>query len=151
VYVLCCISDVLDGYIARKTKTTSKVGEKLDSVADFILVAVMLIIFIPLLVWEQWMLYWICIIALARFLSLAIGFAKYHDLSYLHTYANKITGVALACFPILYQVFGLTITVFILCGIASLSAFEELIITIISKKLNRNINSLFFDRHNHLS
>jgi len=144
IYALCCISDILDGYIARKTKTTSRIGEILDSVADFVLVAVVLVIFIPLLAWEQWMIYWIGIIALTRFLSLTIGFIKHYTLPFLHTYANKITGIALACFPISYQVFGLTITVFILCGIASLSALEELIITICSKKLDRNITSIFF-------
>jgi len=49
IYFLCCVSDVLDGYIARKTKTTSKLGEILDSVTDFILIAVMIIILFPLL------------------------------------------------------------------------------------------------------
>ena len=53
IYTLCCTSDILDGYVARKTKTTGKLGEILDSVADFVLVSVMLIIFIPLLEWES--------------------------------------------------------------------------------------------------
>ena len=107
LYALCCISDVLDGYIARKTKTTSKLGEILDSIADFILVVVMLVIFIPLFEWKQWMLYWISIVALIRFLSLVIGYIKYRKLSFLHTYANKVTGIVLAFFPIWYQLFGL--------------------------------------------
>ena len=149
IYSLCCVSDILDGYVARKTKTTSKLGEIVDSIADFVLIAIMLAIFIPLLAWERWMLYWISIIALARFLSLAIGFVKYHALSFLHTYANKATGIALACFPIFYRVFGITATVFILCGIASLSALEELIITFYAKKLNRNTAGIFFNKRNH--
>ncbi len=33
IYSLCCVSDVLDGFIARKTNTTSKLGETLDSIA----------------------------------------------------------------------------------------------------------------------
>ena len=45
VYILCCVSDVIDGYIARKTNTASKIGEILDSVADFVLIAVMRFIF----------------------------------------------------------------------------------------------------------
>lgn len=143
VYSLCCASDILDGYIARKTKTASKLGEILDSIADFVLVAVMLVILIPLLAWQWWMVYWVSAIAFTRFLSLGIGFAKYRAVSFLHTYANKVTGIALVCFPILFRVLGITATVFILCGIASLSALEELIITIGSKKLNRNIKSIF--------
>jgi CDP-diacylglycerol--glycerol-3-phosphate 3-phosphatidyltransferase len=143
VYAPCCASDILDGYIARKTKTTSKLGEALDSIADFVLVAVLLVVFIPLLAWEWWTIYWIGIIALTRFLSLGIGYAKYRAVSFLHTYANKVTGIALVCFPILFWLFGITVTAFILCGIASISAFEELIITIRSNTLNRNVKSVF--------
>jgi CDP-diacylglycerol--glycerol-3-phosphate 3-phosphatidyltransferase len=143
VYALCCVSDVIDGYVARKTKTTSRSGEVLDSIADFILISIMLIIIMPLFAWDKWAILWISMIALTCFLSLAIGFAKYRALSFLHTYANKITGIALVCFPILFWVFGMTVTVFFLCSLASFSALEVLIITIRSKKLNRNTKSLF--------
>ena len=143
VYALCCVSDILDGYVARTTKTTSKLGEILDSIADFVLVVVMLVILIPLLTWEWWMIYWVCAIALTRFVSLGIGFAKHRTISFLHTYANKVTGIALVCFPFLFQAIGMTALAFILCGIASISALEELIITIVSKTLDRNTKSIF--------
>ena len=143
IFALCCVSDIFDGYIARKTKTTSRTGAILDSIADFIFVSVVLVVFIPLLAWENWMLYWIGAIAVTRFITLAIGYAKYGAFSFLHTYANKMTGIALALFPVPYHLFGLAITVFILCSVASLSAFEELIITILSKRLNRNITCIF--------
>ena len=143
VYILCCASDVIDGYVARKTNTASRFGEILDSAADFLLVAVMGYIFIPLLVWEQWMLYWIGMVAVVRFTSLSVGFAKYRALAFLHTYANKAAGIACACFPFLYQFLGLSLTVAIVCAVASLSAFEELSITISSKELNRNRKSVF--------
>ena len=143
IYTLCCVSDILDGYVARKTKTTSKSGEVLDSIADFILVVIVLVIFIPLLAWDRWMFYWIGIITLTRFLSLGVGFVKYRAVSFLHTYANKFTGMMLVCFPVLYWIFGMTVTVIILCGVANLSALEELTITIHSRKLNRNIKSIF--------
>jgi CDP-diacylglycerol--glycerol-3-phosphate 3-phosphatidyltransferase len=142
-YAICCVSDVLDGYIARKTKTTSRLGERLDSIADLVLAAVLLCIFIPLLTLELWMLWWIGIIAFIRILSLVIGGIKYRTLSSLHTYANQVTGAALVCFPILFHFTGLAITMRILCGIATLSAFEELVITFQSKVLDRNRASIF--------
>lgn len=89
------------------------------------------------------MILWLIVIALIRFLSLGIGFMKYRTMAYLHTYANKFTGIALACFPVLYRICGMTITVLVLCGIASLSALEELLIIILAKKLDRNIKSIF--------
>jgi CDP-diacylglycerol--glycerol-3-phosphate 3-phosphatidyltransferase len=139
IYLACCISDFLDGYIARKTNTTNKSGEVLDSIADFIFIAILLVIFVPLLSLERWMLCWVGVIATIRFMAFVIGYVKYRVLPFLHTYGNKITGIALACFPILYHSLGLTVTAFILCGLASLSAIEELFITIRSKELNRNI------------
>ena len=147
VYALCGISDILDGYIARKTNTSSKPGEILDSIADLIFIAIVLIIFIPLLTWEPWMLCWVGVIAFIRFLSLGIGLVKYHTLPFLHTWANKAAGMVLFCFPLLYNTTGLTVTAFIVCCIASLSAFEELIITIRFKRLNRNVVSIFSNKH----
>jgi CDP-diacylglycerol--glycerol-3-phosphate 3-phosphatidyltransferase len=58
VYALCCVSDILDGYVARKTKSASKSGEVLDSIADFIFIAIIFVIFIPLLAWDRWAVYW---------------------------------------------------------------------------------------------
>ena len=34
LYVLCGLTDVLDGFVARKLRTESKTGERLDSAAD---------------------------------------------------------------------------------------------------------------------
>ena len=93
------------------------------------------------------MLCWAGAIALIRFVSLGIGFMKYRAFAFLHTYANKCTGAVLACFPILIYVAGLSLTVFVICGAASLSAFEELVITMQSKMLDRNIGSVFSDRN----
>ena len=40
IYLYCGISDMLDGYIARKSKNISEIGARLDSVADIIFVIV---------------------------------------------------------------------------------------------------------------
>ena len=77
IYTLCGVSDALDGYIARKTNTTSMLGEILDSTADFIFVFAALYIFIPLFDLEYWMLYWTGGIVLARFGSSLFGLLKY--------------------------------------------------------------------------
>ena len=151
IYAACCASDVLDGYVARKKGTTSRFGEVFDSIADFIFVMAMLVIFIPLIDWDSWMLFLIGSVAIIRFLTLGIGFAKYRALSFLHTYANKVTGIALVCFPILYYFFGVMILIIALGSIASYSALEELIITIRSRNLNRNVKGLFYQNNKKIS
>lgn len=143
VYTLCGVSDILDGYIARKTKSSSKFGAALDSVADAVFVGAVLFIFIRILQWPLWVMCWIGIIAFIRILSLTVGFAKFRELSFLHTYANKITGLLLFAFPFLYGVWGFTVTDLILCGAATLSAIEELAINIISKELSRDVRCIF--------
>ncbi len=103
----------------------------------------MLFIFVPLIPFEKWMLFWIAAVALVRFTSLTVGFAKYRALAFLHTYGNKATGIVLACFPLLYQVAGMDITALIICVVATVSALEELIINISRKELNRDCKGIW--------
>ncbi len=105
-----------DGYIARKTNTASKLGEVLDSIADFVFIAAMLFVFAPIIPCKEWMLYWIAGIAVLFFL------------------------------PLIYLAAGLTITTIIIEGLTSLSALEELIITIHSKRMDRNIRGIWLLR-----
>ena len=42
LYMICGLSDVLDGIIARKTNTASDFGARLDTIADFIFATVLL-------------------------------------------------------------------------------------------------------------
>ena len=141
IYILCGISDVLDGYIARKSNSVSKSGAFIDSIADFILVIVIGIIFIPVISWELWMLIWIGIIAAFKITTLIVGFIKYKAFAFLHTYANKSTGIILFFIPILYLVININILAIIMCSIASISAIEELIINLKSEQLDKNVGS----------
>ena len=52
IYLLTGITDVLDGWLARKTGTASEFGARLDSIADLLFYAVMLIRIFPVL-WER--------------------------------------------------------------------------------------------------
>jgi CDP-diacylglycerol--glycerol-3-phosphate 3-phosphatidyltransferase len=143
LYLVCGATDILDGYIARKTHNISKVGAALDSIADFIFLAVMLFLFIPIISLEAMACYWIIGIAVIRILSLFIGYAKYRTLASLHTYANKATGLSLFLFPFIFKFCGITIAEYIILIMASLSALEDIAINITSKALNINIKSIF--------
>ena len=138
IYSTCGFTDVVDGYLARRWKVNSKIGAMLDSVADFIFIAVLFVIFVPRLDWKGWMIWWIVIIAVIRGLSILIGAVKFHTIAFVHTYGNKITGLLLFCFLFLFQVSGLMVTVIMICAAASISAVEELMITVYSNTLNRD-------------
>lgn len=143
LYALCGISDVLDGYVARRTGQTGSFGAKLDSAADFLFVCAVLGRLIPIFPWESRMLLWIGAIAIIRFATFAIGLAKYGAFAWLHTIANKAAGAAMFFAPAIWQIAGSGAAVLILCTIAGLSAIEELLITLRRKELKPDIKSIF--------
>lgn len=62
VFVLASATDLLDGYIARKSKQVTKLGVLLDPLADKLLVISALIVFVDMEVIEAW----IAIVIIAR-------------------------------------------------------------------------------------
>ncbi len=143
LYIYCFISDILDGYIARKKKIVSDVGAILDSVADTIFFFAVFISIIPVLTISRWLFWGIGIIALIRATSYIIGYAKYHSFISLHTWSNKLTGFALSISPLLLTIIDLKSLEIILGGIAFISAIEELLIIIWSKELNRDVKGIW--------
>lgn len=143
IYLICGISDVLDGYIARKTDTTSKLGEKLDSVADLIMVGVLMIKLYPIVNPTIHIIVWIVIIGIIRVVSMTVVFVKYKTFEILHTYGNKTTGFTLFAFPLSLAFVQSDIPMNIICVIASISAIEELFIHLLSNELRTNKNSIF--------
>ncbi|MNO49863.1 CDP-diacylglycerol--glycerol-3-phosphate 3-phosphatidyltransferase [compost metagenome] len=142
VYFLCGFSDMIDGYLARKLNLQSQLGEKLDSLADTVLVVVMAAVLIPELSISIEICIWIVMIAIIRMASLLIGYYKFHAYVSLHTYANKATGLLLFGAPFFIDKINIYILGAILCTIASLSAIEELVIQIRSSELSRNVTSI---------
>ena len=73
-YIAAGLSDMLDGFVARKTDTVSKLGARLDTMADFVLVVVCLIKLLPVLRIPAWLYAWIGIIALIKNVNIISGF-----------------------------------------------------------------------------
>ena len=143
VYLLCGLSDVADGYIARKFGFESFLGAKIDFLADFILVGVILFIFIPIINPPIGIISWMIVIALIKFLAVSINYIKYGRLVIIHTYGNKIMGVYIFILPILILFSQNLLFLGIGCGLGTLVAVEELLIGIVSKKLELNKKSIF--------
>jgi CDP-diacylglycerol--glycerol-3-phosphate 3-phosphatidyltransferase len=142
IYLIIGLSDILDGYIARKTRSTSRLGEKLDSFADMAFDFVLIIILYPVIKPKTEILIWIALIALIRITAIAVVYKKYRIPGMVHTLANKATGLALFLFPILYSIFRSEYFIYFVCLIASVSAVEELIIDLTSNKWLANRKSI---------
>lgn len=123
LYIYCGISDMVDGFIARKTHTESKIGEILDSIADLIFVLICLFKILPTLHISTWLWIWILLIAIIKIANLVVGYVCHHKIVFLHTKANKVTGFLLFLLPLLlpFSVFH-----YVAVGVAGIATFAAL-------------------------
>lgn len=143
IYILCGLTDLIDGPIARKTGATSNFGAKLDSVADTILIGVSLFTLYPFLGLTPGIILWICLIGIIRAASIMTALQKFKTYASIHTYGNKLTGIILFITPILLPHVHHTLWAAVVCTIATLSAVEELIILITSSQLQLDRKGMF--------
>lgn len=144
IYLLCGISDVMDGMLARLTNTKSKLGAKLDSAADFIFyctITVWIIMFFGNDLKEYYP--FVAIVLLIRLGGLLFAFFKYHTFLMLHTWGNKITGVFVFFTPI-FLLFQDNTIIYLLIALAILSAIEEVVIHIIAEQPDPDRKGLLF-------
>lgn len=144
LYITSGISDMLDGYIARRTGTTSAFGARIDSIADLVMTIILLIKLYPILNPPVQLLILVLFIGVIRATSMLVAMLKYRTFAILHTYGNKITGFLLLIFPLLLLLLKSSLLTYIICFVASISALEELLIQISSKKLELDRQSIFW-------
>ena len=125
LYLAAGITDMIDGMVARKTGTVSEFGERLDSIADIIFVAVCLVKLIPVIDFPTWLYIWIGIIALIRIINVVSGFVMQKRLVMLHTVMNKVTGFLLFVFPLTLRFVDVKYTTIPVCAAATFAAIQE--------------------------
>lgn len=145
VYILCGITDILDGYIARKTHTESSLGSKIDSIADLIMIIVLMLVLFPFFHPNHKIIVWVVIIGVIKLISIIIVFIKYRTFQIIHTYGNKIVGFLLFMYPISLYFNQSNIFLYTTCIIASLAAFEEILINVSSNVLIADKRSIFYN------
>ena len=116
---------MIDGIVARRTKSASDFGARLDTVSDLVFMTVALIKFVPYLHIPVWLWIWIGIIAMIKFGNAAWGFVRTKKLISPHTVLNKITGLLLFLLPVTISFVDLTHTLPIVCAVATVAAKHE--------------------------
>lgn len=125
LYLADGLTDMLDGFVARRTNSASALGVKLDSIADIIFLAVCLIKLLPVLALPVWLWGWVGLIALLRLVNVVSGFVCRKKLVLLHTGANKLTGALLFLLPLSLGFLNISCTAIPLCALASFAAIQE--------------------------
>ena len=125
LYTVAGLSDIFDGWIARKTNTATKFGAKLDTFADIVFAAVVLLKLLPILKLPLWMIVWVGMIALIKLVNIVIGFVRHHTLTAVHSVINKFTGVLVFILPFTIPIINIQYTAPFVCIVATVAAILE--------------------------
>ena len=125
IYILCGFSDMIDGTIARKTNSVSKLGSQLDTVADIVFVALSLIKFLPELHIPGWLWIWGIVIVIIKIGNIIWGYASEKQFVSIHTVMNKVTGFLLFLLPLTLSFVELKYSSIVVCSIATFTAIQE--------------------------
>ena len=125
LYILCGFSDMIDGTIARKTHSTSELGVKMDTAADFVFVIVSLIKLLPAIHIPGWLWIWGSVIAIVKVSNIIWGAVSKKQFISLHTIMNKVTGLLLFLLPLIISFMELEYIAIAVCSIATISAIQE--------------------------
>ena len=125
LYIIAGVSDTIDGTVARKTGTVSEFGTKLDTAADFVMVAVCLIKLIPVVHIPGWLIIWIVVIAVIKTTNLISGYAVRKEIVALHTVMNKVTGFFLFLLPLTLSFIELKYSGAVVSALATFAAIQE--------------------------
>ena len=125
LYIAAGLSDMLDGFMARRTDTVSKLGARLDTMADFVLVVVCLIKLLPVLSIPAWLYAWIGIFALIKVVNIIFGFVVQRKFVAVHSVMNKATGALLFMLPLTIPAVPLKYSAVVVCAVATFAAIQE--------------------------
>ena len=123
LYAICGISDMIDGWLARKLQAESKTGSVLDSIADLSFVACCAIQLLPILSIPSWLWIWAGIIVIIKIVNQISSLIMIRKFFFPHTITNKLTGLLLflAAPTIIWSIIPVTIVT----AIATYAAIQE--------------------------
>jgi CDP-diacylglycerol--glycerol-3-phosphate 3-phosphatidyltransferase len=141
--VCALLTDLADGYLARRLCQESELGARLDSWGDFALY-----ISTP---WSAWMLWpelilreapYVAVVLASFVVPILIGFIKYRRLTSYHTWGAKLSAVLMGCGTILLFAGGPAGLFHVATVVLVLTQVEEISITLVLPEWRSNVPSL---------
>jgi len=125
LYLFAGLTDNVDGYVARKTKTVSAFGAKLDTVSDLTLFSAGVVAAVNWFTYPGYI--WTIAIVLGgmRVGNMILGYLKYKKFISIHSIANKAAGILLFLVPIIPLFWPGLVYPFILISVSFLATAEE--------------------------
>ena len=125
LYIIAGVSDMVDGWVARRTHTASELGSKLDTIADIVFVIACLVKLLPALNIPVWLWAWIGIIALIKVINIISGFIIQKRFVSVHSTMNKVSGLLLFVLPLTITFLDLKYSAAVVCVFATFAAIQE--------------------------
>lgn len=125
LYVFAGLTDMFDGWVARKTGTASEVGAKFDTVADIVFIAVCLVKLLPVINLPAYLWIWIGVIFVIKIINIISGFIMHRKFVAVHSMLNKLTGFLLFTLPLTFSVVNIKYSASLVCAVATLAAIQE--------------------------
>lgn len=125
IYLMCGVSDMLDGFIARKTHSVSRLGSQLDTAADLVFVVAASIKLLLIISLPRWLWIWVGGIAAIKIGNILWGYVSKRHFVALHTRLNKVAGLLLFLLPLTLSYTGWQYITIAVCAIATLAALQE--------------------------
>jgi len=148
------ITDVLDGFIARTFGLQTKLGAKLDSLADFAVYMA-----IPICAWLLWPdvirreIFYVIAIVCSIIFPVVIGLIKFGNYPSYHTWLTKFAAGSMAIASILLFLGGPAWAFRLAAILCVIAALEEIIITFLLPEPRSNVRGLWYvlkHRHKHV-
>jgi cardiolipin synthase (CMP-forming) len=140
------ITDLLDGFIARRFKLETEFGARLDSMADigtYVMAFAGMIILEHEFVREHWIAFTVMGVLYAAHDLLAL--IRFKRTSSLHLYSSKIVAYIQGIFIFFYFVIGYTPWYFYFMTVAaSLAYLEAIVIIAVTPELRSNVKGIYF-------
>ncbi len=123
LYTLCGLSDIADGWLARKLKCVTRTGALLDSLADICFVACCALALLPIIELPRWLWLWAGVIVAIKVMNQLSALVMYGRCYFPHTTANKWAGFLLfiALPIIIWSIIPISIAAFV----ATFAAIQE--------------------------
>lgn len=125
LYAAAGLTDMLDGFVARSTKTETELGAKLDSIADLTLAVICLAKNLPTVAAPAWLWAWVTFIAVVKVANVVCGLVMTKRLVMPHTVVNKVAGFV--AFLVLFAIptFGVVAPSIPACVVTTFAAVQE--------------------------
>ena len=125
LYLLCGLSDMIDGTIARKTNSVSRFGSQLDTAADLVFTAASLFKLLPAIQLPLWLWIWGGVIGIIKIGNIIWRYVTVKQFLALHTLMNKATGLLLFLLPLTISFVKPEYMAVVVCAAATFSAIQE--------------------------